>query len=118
MVGVGTLDVLAGSRLDLVLVHLSAAWRLGVDEHSTLFIAAGPSAAGYWTRVTAADAPERRGFAVAPGAHATLGLERRLRLFVPFAEARAAWISSPGLPMLTGPLRTLTLFLGVRIGAL
>jgi len=118
MVRVGTLDVLAGSRLDLVLVHLSAAWRLGVDEHSTLFIAAGPSAAGYWTRVTAADAPERRGFAVAPGAHATLGLERRLRLFVPFAEARAAWISSPGLPMLTGPLRTLTLFLGVRIEAL
>ena len=118
LVRIGTSDLPAGSRMDLVLVHLSAAWRHGFDPQTTFWIAAGPSAAAYWTQVAVGDAPERRGFAVAPGAHATLGLERRMGLFVPFAEARAAWITSPGLPMLTGPLRTVTFFLGVRIEAL
>jgi hypothetical protein len=55
---------------------------------------------------------------VAPGLQGALGIERRFRMAVPFVEARAGWVNSPGLPILTGPLRTLTLMLGVRIETL
>ena len=107
--------VSAGSRLDLMLVHLSATFRQGLGEQSAIWIAAGPSAAAYWTRVSASGAPERRGFAIAPGIQGAVGAERRIGIAIPFVEARAGWIDSPGLPMLTGPLRTVTLLLGVRI---
>jgi len=53
--------------------------------------------------------------AIAPGLQASLGAEHRFDRAVPFLEARAGWITSPGLPILTGPLRTLTLFAGVRL---
>ena len=34
---------------------------------------------------------------------------------IPFLEARAGWITSPGLSILSGPLRTVSLFAGVRL---
>ena len=42
-------------------------------------------------------------------------IERRMRWVSPFAEARWSWITSPGLPMLTGPLRTVSFMAGVRL---
>jgi hypothetical protein len=118
MVAAGTTQVLADSRLDLLLVHLSAAWRRPFAERNTLFFAAGPSAAAYWTRVGASAFGSRRGFAIAPGLQALLGIERRMRWVTPFAEARFAWIASPDLPMLTGSLRAISLMAGVRLETL
>jgi hypothetical protein len=115
LVTTGTAQVLAGSRLDLLLVHASAAYRHVIGNQNTLWIAAGPSAAAYWTSVSAGSGGSRRGFAIAPGLQASLGAEHRFDRAVPFLEARAGWITSPGLPILTGPLRTLTLFAGVRL---
>jgi hypothetical protein len=114
LVFAGGSTVSARSRLDLMLLHFSATFRQAIGDQSTIWLAAGPSAAAYWTRVNAGDAPERRGFAIAPGLQCAVGAERRIGIAIPFVEARAGWINSPGLPMLTGPLRTVTLMLGVR----
>lgn len=114
----GSAGVAADSRIDLVLVHLSASWRRPFGAGNAFWIGAGPCAAAYWTRVRSTDTPERRGFAVAPGLEGTFGAERRLGWGVPFIEARASWITSPGLPILTGPLRTVALMAGVRLETL
>ena len=111
----GTAEALAESRIDLLLVHLSASWRRQFADANTLWISAGPSAAAYWTRVGATGAPVRRGFAVAPGLSGAIGAERRMRWATPFLEARASWITSPDLPILTGPLRTISFLAGVRL---
>jgi hypothetical protein len=118
LVPAGAGDVAADSRIDLLLVHLSASWRKPFGTGNTFWIGAGPCAAAYWTRVGGIDTPARRGFAVAPGLQGVFGAERRLRWGVPFIEARASWITSPGLPILTGPLRTVGLMAGVRLEAL
>ena len=115
LVPAGGTNLLVDSSLDLLLVHLQTSWRRQLSEEIAIWIGAGPSLAAYWTRVRVADAGTRRGFATAPGLHATMGVERRVGRLVPFLEARAGWITSPGLPMLTGPLRTLSLFAGVRL---
>ncbi|HZR07019.1 MAG TPA: hypothetical protein VFA79_00455 [Myxococcales bacterium] len=114
----GASQLNAESRIDLALVHLSATLRRPFGERNTLWVGGGPCAAAYWSRVGAAGTPERRGFAIAPGLEATFGAERRFHWGVPFAEARAAWITSPGLPILTGPLRTVALMAGVRLETL
>lgn len=118
MLQAGSAAVAADSRIDLLLVHLSASWRRPFGNGNAFWIGAGPCAAAYWTRVGAADIPTRRGFAVAPGLQGGIGAERRLRWGVPFFEARAAWVTSPGLPILTGPLRTVSLMAGVRLETL
>jgi hypothetical protein len=114
-VATGGTSVPADSALDLVLLHLHGAWRRQLGPDDAFWIGAGPSLAAYWTRVRAPDVGTRRGFAVAPGLHATIGAEHRFDRWVPFLEARAGWITSPELPILTGPLRTLSLFAGVRL---
>ena len=83
-----------------------------------LWLAGGPSAAAYWTRLSMEGSPSRRSFAIAPGLQAALGIERRMRLAVPFLELRAEWITGPGSPVLVGPLRSLSFFGGVRIETL
>jgi hypothetical protein len=112
---IGASTLLAQSSVDLVLLHLSAAWRRQFGDANTLWIAAGPSAAAYWTRVRLGDGAMRRGFALAPGLQGAVGAERRMRFVVPFVELRAGWITSSGLPILEGPLRTLSFFGGVRL---
>jgi hypothetical protein len=104
--------------VDLLLLHLSAAFRRRFGDANTFWIAAGPSAAAYWTRVKLGDGASRRGFAVAPGLQGAVGAERRMRFVVPFVELRAGWITSSGLPILEGPLRTLTFLGGVRLETL
>ena len=111
----GTSNLMAQSSVDLALLHLSAAWRRPFGDANALWIAAGPSAAAYWTRVKLGDGASRRGFAVAPGLQGSVGAERRMRIVVPFIELRAGWITSSGLPILEGPLRTLTFLGGVRL---
>lgn len=111
----GASAISADSRLDLLLLHLSVSWRRSFGAGNTFWAGAGPCAAAYWTKVSAVNFPSRNGFAFAPGLQAGLGAERRLRWGVPFLEARAAWVTSPDLPMLTGPLRTLSLLAGVRL---
>jgi len=115
---VGASNVLAESSVDLLLVHLSAAWRRRFGDLNTVWISAGPSAAAIWTRVKLADSATRRGFAIAPGLQGALGVERRLRSVVPFVELRAGWITGSGLPILEGPLRTVSVFGGVRLETL
>jgi hypothetical protein len=115
LVNAGGGSVAADSSLDLALLHLTASWRKQLGEENAVWVGAGPSAAAYWTRVRVADAGTRRGFAIAPGLHAAVGAERRMGRLIPFLEARAGWITSPDLPILTGPLRTLSLFAGVRL---
>jgi len=111
---VGASNVLAESNVELLLVHLSAAWRRRFGDLNTVWISAGPSAAAIWTRVKLADSATRRGFAIAPGLQASLGAERRLRSVVPFLELRAGWITGSGVSILEGPLRTLSVLGGVR----
>jgi hypothetical protein len=115
---VGASNVLAESNVELLLVHLSAAWRRRFGDLNTVWISAGPSAAAIWTRVKLTDSPTRRGFAIAPGLQGSLGAERRLRSVVPFVELRAGWITGSGLPILEGPLRTLSVLGGVRFETL
>jgi hypothetical protein len=115
---VGTSTVLAESRVELLLVHLSAAWRRRFGDLNTVWISGGPSTAAIWTRVKLADSPMQRGFAIAPGLQGSLGAERRFRSVVPFVELRAGWITSSGLPILQGPLRTVSVFGGVRLETL
>src|SRR5439155_20054625 len=69
-------------------------------------------------RVKLADSATRRGFAIAPGLQGALGVERRLRSVVPFVELRAGWITGSGLAILEGPLRTVSVFGGVRLETL
>jgi hypothetical protein len=111
----GATNLMARSRIDLLQLHLSAAWRRRFGDRNTLWLAAGPSAAMYWTRLSTEGSPSRRSFAIAPGLQAALGVERRMRLAVPFLELRAGWITGPGSPVLVGPLRSLSFFGGVRI---
>jgi len=111
----GSSGVAAASRIDLLLIHLSASWRKRFAGGNLFWLGAGPCAAAYWTKVSATGFPSRNGFAFAPGLQAGLGAEHRLRWVVPFLEARAAWVTSPALPMLEGPLRTLSLLVGVRL---
>ncbi len=115
---VGASSLLAESDVDLVLLHLSASWRQPFGDVNTFWISAGPTAAAYWTRVRLGGGAERRGFATAPGLQGSLGLERRMRSVVPFLELRAGWITSSGLPILEGPLRTLLFCGGVRFETL
>lgn len=115
LVSAGATSLAADSSLDLLLLHLTASWRRQLGEENAIWIGAGPSAAAYWTRVRVADAGTRRGFALAPGLHAAVGAEHRMGRLIPFLEARAGWITSPGLSMLSGPLRTVSLFAGVRL---
>jgi hypothetical protein len=118
LLSAGGADVLARSRLELALLHASVAWRHALGTRDLVWVAAGPSAAAYWSTVSVAGGASQRGFAIAPGLHAALGAERRFSRAVPFLEARAGWITSPGLPALSGPLRTLSLFAGVRFKTL
>jgi len=115
LVSAGGTNLAADSSLDLVLLHLTASWRRQLGEENAIWVGGGPSAAAYWTRVRVADAGTRRGFAFAPGLHAAVGAERRMGRLIPFLEARAGWITSPGLSILSGPLRTVSLFAGVRL---
>src|SRR5262249_45335310 len=110
MLLVGTSSLLAESDVDLLLLHLSASWRQRFGDANTFWISAGPTLAAYWTRIRLGGGADRRGFATAPGLQGSLGFERRLRSVVPFLELRAGWITSSGLPILEGPLRTLSLF--------
>ena len=114
----GATNLMAQSRIDLLQLHLSAAWRRRCGDRNMLWLAAGPSAAAYWTRLSMEGSPSRRSFAIAPGLQAALGVERRMRLAVPFLELRAGWITGPGSPVLVGPLRSLSFFGGVRIETL
>jgi len=107
--------VVGQSRTDLMLVHLSLAWRRDFAERGVFWAAAGPSAAAYWTTVGVAAGPQRRAFALAPGVQAAFGAEHRFGIAIPFLEARAGWVASPDSPILTGPLRTLSLLAGVRL---
>jgi len=115
LVASGAGQLAADSRLDLLVVHLSATWRQPFGDKNILSLGAGPCAGAYWTRVGLSGSPTRRGFAVVPGLQAIAGVERRFGWGTPFAEARAAWLTSPGLPMLTGPLRTISWLAGVRL---
>ncbi len=107
--------VVGQSRTDLMLVHVSAAWRRDFSDRDLFWVAAGPSAAAYWTTVGVVGGTERRAFAMAPGFQAAFGAEHKLGLAIPFLEARAGWVASPGSPILTGPLRTFSLLAGVRL---
>jgi hypothetical protein len=118
LVQAGSGNVAADSRIDLLMVHLSASWRRRFGTGNTLWIGAGPCAAAYWTRVGGVDTQARRGFAIVPGLQGVAGAERRLGWGVPFLEARASWVTSPGLDILTGPLRTVSVMAGVRLEAL
>jgi hypothetical protein len=118
ILGAGVSTLAAHSRIDLVLLHLSAAWRRRFGERNTLWLAAGPSAGLYWTRLSLEGSPSRRSFAIAPGLQGAVGVERRMRLAVPFLELRAGWITGPGSPILVGPLRSLSFFAGVRFETL
>lgn len=109
---------LADSRTDLLLLHASALLRGAAGQGSTAWVGAGPTAAAYWSRVGISGAPPRRGFAIAPGLQAAAGIERRIGPALPFLELRAGWVSAPDLPTLSGPLRSLSLTLGVRLEAL
>jgi hypothetical protein len=115
LVSAGASTLPAESSVDLALLHVIGSWRRQLSDRDALWFGAGPTLAAYWTRVRVADTGTRRGFAIAPGLEATIGAERRFDRWVPFIEARAGWINSPGLPILTGPLRTLTVFTGVRL---
>jgi hypothetical protein len=115
LVSAGASTLAADSSLDLALLHVIGSWRRQLSDREALWFGAGPTLATYWTRVRVADTGTRRGFAIAPGLQATAGAEHRFDHWVPFVEARAGWITSPGLPILTGPLRTLSLFAGVRL---
>jgi hypothetical protein len=115
---VGATDALGESRVDLLLVHFSAGLRHRFGDRNTLWVSAGPTAAAYWTRVAVTSLPTRRGFAVAPGLQGAIGAERRFRFVVPFFEVRGGWINGSGLPILSGPLRTLTFMGGVRLETL
>ncbi len=117
-IATGAADAAAESRIDLLLLHVSAALRHDAWSRSTVWLAAGPSAAAYWTRVGVSGAPAQRGFAVAPGLQISAGFERRMTATVPFVELRAGWISGSGLPNLSGPLRTMSVLAGVRFEAL
>jgi hypothetical protein len=114
----GSSTLMAQSRIDLLQLHLSAAWRHRLGNLNTLWVAAGPSAAMYWTRLSLEGSPSRRSFAIAPGLQGAIGVERRMRLAVPFLELRAGWVNGPGTPILVGPLRSLSFFGGVRIETL
>jgi len=114
----GATNLMAQSRIDLLQLHLSAAWRHRFGDRNTLSLAAGPSAGLYWTRVSVEGSPSRRTFAIAPGLQGAVGVERRMRLAVPFLELRAGWITGPGSPILAGPLRSVSFFAGVRIETL
>ena len=114
----GASNLMAQSRVDLLQLHLSAAWRRRFGDRNTLWLAAGPSAGIYWTRLSVEGSPSRRTFAIAPGLQAAVGVERRMRLAVPFLELRAGWITGPGSPILVGPLRSVSFFGGIRIETL
>ena len=105
------------SRISLLLAHLSLSYRYEAGPRTTLWVGAGPSLAGYFTRVAASGAAQT-GSALTPGAQLSLGVEQRLGFAVPFVEARAGWITRPDLPDVTGPLRTLSFAVGARFEAL
>jgi hypothetical protein len=115
LINTGAAAVAAQSRLEVLMVHASAAYRRSLGNGNVIWVAAGPSAAAYWSNLKLGDAASQRGFAIAPGLHAGVGAERRMGRFVPFLETRAGWITSPGLPALSGSLRTLSLIAGVRL---
>jgi len=68
----GASNLMAQSRVDLLQLHLSAAWRRRFGDRNTLWLAAGPSAGVYWTRLSVEGSPSRRTFAIAPGLQADL----------------------------------------------
>lgn len=108
-------DAVARSRVDLLMLHLSGTWRARLGDRAALWVAGGPSAGAYWASASLQGTPSRRAFTVVPGLQAAAGIERPFGRAVPFLEARAGWLASADLPNLTGPLRTLSLFAGVRL---
>jgi hypothetical protein len=105
------------SRISLLLVHVSLAYRYEAGPRTTLWLSAGPTFAGYFTNVSASGTSQT-GTALTPGAQAAAGVEQRLGFAVPFFEARAGWITRPDLPNVAGPLRTLSFAVGARFEAL
>jgi hypothetical protein len=108
----------ASSRVSILFLHLSASYRYELNARTTMWLAAGPSLAGYSVNVSSATAGSQGGTALSPGASAALGVERRLGFAVPFVELRGTWITRPELPSVSGPLRIFSLALGARFEAL
>jgi hypothetical protein len=106
------------TRVSILLLHLSAQYRHELDARTTMWLSAGPSLAEYLVSVSGINTGSLSNSAVSPGAHAALGLERRMGFAVPFLELRATWITRPELPTVSGPLRVLSLGLGARFEAL
>ncbi|HEX4386276.1 MAG TPA: hypothetical protein VH083_25150 [Myxococcales bacterium] len=106
------------TQVSILLFHLSAQYRHEWDARTTLWLAAGPSLAGYLVDVSGSKTGSLSNSAFSPGAHAAVGVERRMGFAVPFLELRATWITRPELPTVSGPLRILSLGVGARFEAL
>ncbi|HWE24396.1 MAG TPA: hypothetical protein VG496_10725 [Myxococcales bacterium] len=106
--------ITARVHTDWITMSLGAAWRtpLGAQFHG--WIGAGPQITTIVARTQLAGMPAQTNVATVPGGYLAIGAERRMRSFLPFAEARMSVSADPSLSNLHGALHAYALSLGCR----
>jgi hypothetical protein len=105
--------ITARAHTDWITAAVGAAWRAPLGARFHGWIGAGPQLTIIVARTQVAGGSQTDAAAV-PGAYLGVGIERRVRSFLPFAEARISVSADPGLPNLRGALHAYALSLGCR----
>ena len=104
----------AQARDDFFALSTQLSVRVPLGDRTTLWAGAGPSLQAVASRLQLGSEPRVSESGLVPGAIVSVGVERRFKLAVPFAEARWSWHRDPGLSTLSGAVSAFSLVLGNR----
>ena len=106
--------ITARAHTDWITAAVGVAWRAPLWGQFVGWTGAGPQLTAIVARTQVAGTPSQTNLAVVAGGYLAAGIERRVRSFLPFAEARISVSADPNLPNLHGALHAYALSLGCR----
>jgi hypothetical protein len=106
--------ITARAHTDWITASVGVAWRAPLSGRFFGWVGAGPQLTTIIARTQVAGNPSQTNLAAVAGGYLAAGVERKVRSFLPFAEARMSVSADPNLPNLHGALHAYALSLGCR----